>query len=111
MPAYNQGKKFHPPESEWLGYVFTIDGVTFYHSGDTDYFEAMKQIRCDVAFLPCEGHYTMGPADAVRAAEACGAEIVIPIHWGGPVGTRADAESVKELFEGEVVILERGLPS
>lgn len=111
VPAYNHGKKFHPRESGWLGYVFTVDDVTFYHAGDTDFLDTMKQIRCDVAFLPCEGHYTMGPEDAARAARACHARIVIPVHWGGPVGTREDAERLKELFEGEVTILEQGMPS
>ncbi len=108
VPAYNRGKKFHPVESEWLGYVFTLGDVTFYHSGDTDFLEAMNQIRCDVAFLPCEGHYTMGPEDAVRAAAACHARVVVPVHWGG---TRENAERVKELFDGEVMILEQGMPS
>ena len=110
VPAYNRVKKFHPPENAWLGYVFTLDGITYYHSGDTDFLDAMNQIRCDVAFLPCEGHYTMGPEDAARAAEACKAELVIPVHWGGPVGTREDAERLKELFDGEVAILEPGMP-
>ena len=50
VPAYNESKKFHPLENEWLGYMFTVDGITYYHSGDTDFLEAMNQIRCDVAF-------------------------------------------------------------
>ena len=52
MPAYNVEKKYHPQESGWLGYVFTLDGVTYYHAGDTDYLDSMETIRCDVAFLP-----------------------------------------------------------
>jgi len=64
-----------------------------------------------VAFLPCGGHYTMGPEDAVRAATACQAQVVVPVHWGGPVGTRENAERVRKLFDGEVVILEQGMPS
>jgi len=70
----------------------------------------MKQIRCDVAFLPCEGHYTMGPEEAVRAAVACHARVVVPVHWSRRAGTRANAERVKEMFEGEVVILDPGMP-
>ena len=110
VPAYNKDKKFHPPENEWLGYVFTIDGITYYHSGDTDLLEAMNQIRCDVAFLPCEGHYTMGPEDAVRAAEACHARVVVPVHWGGGTDNRDNAERVKEISDRDVVILEQGMP-
>ncbi len=115
VPAYNENKKFHPPENAWLGYVFTVDGITYYHSGDTDFLEAMNQIRCDVAFLPCHGHYTMGPEDAVRAATACHARVVVPVHWGAGNDTRDNAERVKELSEkepseSEVYILEQGMP-
>ena len=111
VPAYNKSKRFHPRENAWLGYVFTLGGITYYHAGDTDLLESMSQIRCDVAFLPCEGHYTMGPEDAVQAGLACGAKLVIPVHWGGPVGSREDAEKVKSLFPGDVEVLEPGMPS
>ena len=107
VPAHNVEKRFHRPEDGWVGYVFTLDGVTYYHAGDTDFLPSMFGIRCDVAFLPCGGHYTMGPEDAARAAEACGAEVVVPIHWGEPHGTRADAERIGDLFTGSVHILER----
>ena len=111
VPAYNIGRKFHPPEAGWLGYVFTIGSVTYYHAGDTDLLGSMNDIRCDVAFLPCEGSYTMGPADAARAADACHAQIVVPVHWGGSVGSRDDAEELARLFDGHVEILEMGLPA
>jgi L-ascorbate metabolism protein UlaG (beta-lactamase superfamily) len=83
VPAHNVDKKFHLPEDGWLGYVFTLGDTTFYHAGDTDFLDAMHGIQCDVAFIPCGGHYTMGVEDAARAAEACGADTLIPIHWGG----------------------------
>lgn len=111
VPAYNISKRFHPPENKWLGYVFTLGGVTYYHAGDTDLLESMSEIRCDVAFLPCGGHYTMGPEDAAQAAQECEARLVIPVHWGGPVGSREDAEKVKSLFPGEVEVLDPGMPS
>src|SRR5690606_29661473 len=82
VPAYNVDKKFHHAEDGWLGYVFSVAGTTFYHAGDTDFLPSMADIRCDVAFLPCGGHYTMGVEGAARAAEACGAEVLVPIHWG-----------------------------
>ncbi len=107
VPAYNVDKRFHRPEQGWLGYVFTVGGVTFYHAGDTDFLPSMFGIRCDVAFLPCGGHYTMGPEDAARAASACAASLVVPIHWGEPHATREDVERIRDLFEGEVHIPER----
>jgi len=111
VPAYNREKKFHPPESGWLGYVFTVGGVTYYHAGHTDFLDSMHQIRCDVAFLACDGHYTMGPEDGARAAEACGAEVAVPIHWGDAVASREDAERMAKHFDGEVVLLQRAAES
>ena len=110
VPAHNVGKKFHPPESAWLGYVFSVGLVTYYHAGDTDFLNSMGDIRCDVAFLPCSGHYTMDAVEAARAGAACGASVVVPIHWGDVVGTRDDAERLADLFEGEVRIVERDRP-
>lgn len=107
VPAHNLEKKFHTPDDGWLGYVFTVGGVTYYHAGDTDFLPSMFGIRCDVAFMPCGGHYTMGVTDAAHAADACGADVLVPIHWGEPHGTREEIEVLHELFSGTVRILER----
>ena len=107
VPAHNVEKKFHTQDNGWLGYVFTVGGTTYYHAGDTDFLPAMFGIRCDVAFLPCGGHYTMGVEEAAKAAGACGAALVVPIHWGEPHGTLEDLERLAELFPGKVGILER----
>lgn len=107
VPAHNLDKKFHTPDDGWLGYVFTMGGTTFYHAGDTDYLPSMAGIRCDVAFLPCDGHYTMTVEDAARAAEACGAEVLVPVHWGEPHGTAEDIDRLDALFSGEVLRLPR----
>ncbi len=106
VPAYNIDKKYHLPEHGWLGYVFTVGDTTYYHAGDTDFLDAMHGIRCDVAFLPCGGEYTMGVEDAARAAEVCGASTLVPIHWGAPHAGREEVERLRELFSGDVVILD-----
>jgi L-ascorbate metabolism protein UlaG (beta-lactamase superfamily) len=107
VPAHNVNKKFHTSDHGWLGYVFTVGGTTFYHAGDTDFLPSMSGIRCDVAFLPVGGHYTMGVEDAARAGAACGAEIIVPIHWGDAHGTDADVTRLRELFSRQVRVLER----
>jgi L-ascorbate metabolism protein UlaG (beta-lactamase superfamily) len=107
VPAHNVEKKFHTPEHGWLGYVFTIGGVTYYHAGDTDFLPSMYGIRCDVAFLPVGGHYTMGVEDAAKAGEACGAEVVVPIHWGEPHGTEEDIDRLRGIFPRAIHVLER----
>ena len=107
VPAYNVEKKFHTAEQGWLGYVFTVEDTTYYHAGDTDFLPAMFGIRCDIAFLPVGGHYTMGVEQAARAGEACGAEVIVPIHWGESHGTEDDIEELRELFSRTVTVLER----
>ncbi|HET9950101.1 MAG TPA: MBL fold metallo-hydrolase, partial [Longimicrobiales bacterium] len=90
-----------------LGYVFTVGGVTYYHAGHTDFLPAMEGIRCDVVFLPCDGHYTMDADGAARAAAACGAEVVVPIHWGDAQGTPEEVERLQLLVPGAVRVLPR----
>jgi L-ascorbate metabolism protein UlaG (beta-lactamase superfamily) len=107
VPAHNRERKFHPPEAGWLGYVFTLGDVTYYHTGHTDFLDAMRDLRCDVAFVCCCADYAMDPAEAVRAGEACGASHLVPIHWGDQVGSRHDAEAMARLFPGDVRLLER----
>ena len=69
----------------------------------------MATIRCDVAFLPCDGHYTMDADETVRAAQACGAAVLVPVHWGESWGTGEDVERMRDLFQGEVHALPRAL--
>jgi len=67
------------------GFVITMDNRTVYHAGDTGLFSDMRLIgelyRPDVAFLPIGGRYTMGPREAMMAAEFVGAKTVIPVHY------------------------------
>jgi len=67
------------------GILFTAEGKTIYHAGDTGLFSDMKLIGerndIDVAFLPIGDNFTMGPEDAALAAEWLRAKIVVPIHY------------------------------
>lgn len=67
------------------GLLLHIGGKTIYHAGDTGLFGDIKMLgelnQIDLAFLPIGDHYTMGPADAVIAAEWLGAKQVVPIHY------------------------------
>lgn len=67
------------------GILLTIEGKTIYHVGDTALFSDLKMIgelnNIDVAFIPIGDNYTMGPEDALIAADWINAEIVIPIHY------------------------------
>ena len=107
VPAYNIGKKFHPKEDAHVGYVFRMDDVTYYHSGDTDLIPEMSDIQTDVAFLPVGGTYTMTAEEAAQAARAIGAKVAVPMHWGSIVGSRKDAERFEQLCDCDVHIPEK----
>jgi L-ascorbate metabolism protein UlaG (beta-lactamase superfamily) len=106
VPAYNVNKRFHPREAGGVGYVLTLDGSRIYHAGDSDPIPEMEGLEVDIAMLPVSGVYVATAEEAVEAAEKLQPKVVIPMHYGSIVGSRADAERLKELWPGEVVILE-----
>ena len=53
-----------------LSFVVTLDGVRYYHAGDTDFIPEMKGLQVDVAFLPVSGTYVMTAEEAIQAARA-----------------------------------------
>ena len=106
MPAYNLDKKFHSKGNNWVGYIITLsNGQKIYHAGDTDFIPEMRKVITDIALLPCGGTYTMTAQQAAEAANIFKPKVLIPMHWGEVVGSKADAEEVKKLFKGETVIL------
>ena len=110
VPAYNASRRYHPRGAGWLGYVFSLGGVTYYHAGHTSLIPPMTGLNCDVAFLPCDGKYSMGPAEMLRAGEACGARVVVPIHCGAVPGVREEFEKLRSSFPGEIALLEPATP-
>ena len=112
VPAYNvktERLQFHPRENNWVGYVFTINGKTFYHAGDTDFVEEMKQLTdLDVAFLPIGGTFTMDVDEAAEAANAMLPKITIPMHYKALLKEESTAaeEKLKKAVKGEVLVLE-----
>ncbi|MBD2846917.1 metal-dependent hydrolase [Paenibacillus sp. IB182496] len=67
------------------GLLLSADGYTIYHAGDTALFGDMKLIgdreQIDLAFLPIGDNFTMGPEDALLAAQWIGAKQVVPVHY------------------------------
>lgn len=75
------GTPFHAKGSG-VGYLLSIEGCTIYHAGDTEPVPEMKAIGpVDVALLPVDGHYTMGPEEALQAAGMVNAGTMIPMHF------------------------------
>jgi L-ascorbate metabolism protein UlaG (beta-lactamase superfamily) len=107
VPAHNKDAKFHPQDSGWLGYVFTIGNTTYYHAGHTDAIDSLAGIRCDVALVPCCPDYTLAPSEAAAVAELSGASVLVPLHWDDGEEGRAAFDSIKDHFSGTVSLLPR----
>jgi L-ascorbate metabolism protein UlaG (beta-lactamase superfamily) len=77
-------------ENHWAGaasgFLIKIQhGPTIYHTGDTDLFGDMAQLRkygVDI-MLTCIGdHFTMGPKGAAEAVKLVSPKRVVPMHYG-----------------------------
>ena len=102
IPAYNLNKNFHPKEKNWVGYIITIDNIRYYIAGDTDLTEENKKVKCDVAFVPVGGTYTMNAKEAATLVNSICPKIAIPIHYGSIVGTKKDAEEFCNLVNPSI---------
>ncbi len=86
IPAYNTNKAFHPKEKGWVGYIITLDDVRYYIAGDTDITEENRKVKCEVAFVPVGGIYTMDFKEAAQLINEIQPKIAVPIHYGSVVG-------------------------
>lgn len=95
------------------GVLFTSEGKTIYHAGDTALFGDMKLIgernNIDVAFLPIGDNFTMGPEDAAYAVQLLKPQIVVPVHFNTFPPIKQDPQIFKNLVEtAEVQVLSAG---
>ncbi len=108
IPAYNTNKDFHPKRNNWVGYLININNTIYYIAGDTDITEENKKVKCDVAFVPVGGTYTMTSDEAVELVNIIKPKIAVPIHYGEIVGSKEDAmnfvEHLEEGIEGEILM-------
>lgn len=95
------------------GILFTAEGKTIYHAGDTALFGDMELIGkrhpIDIAFLPIGDNFTMGPEDAAYAVSLLKPKIVVPIHYNTFPPIAQDPNKFAKLVEdAEVQILSAG---
>jgi len=96
----------YPSESEKGGFLYLgvaagvlimADGKTIYHAGDTALTLEMQLLgqrnKIDVAMLPIGDNFTMGPEDAVAAAEFLKAGLVVPMHYNTFPPIKQDAKA------------------
>lgn len=102
VSAYNIGKKFHPAENHWVGYVVAVDGRRIYVAGDSDDTPEARTVRCDAAFLPVGGTYTTTAAEAAALAKAIRPKLAIPTHYGSIVGEKDDGAAFAAALGGDI---------
>lgn len=97
------------------GFVVRYGGQTIYFAGDTGLFGDMALIgeeELDIAVLPIGDLFTMGPADAIRAAKLLGAKTIIPCHYNTfpPIAqdAAAFAEALAAKTNSTAVVLKPG---
>lgn len=88
------------------GILLTIGDKTIYHVGDTSLFSDLKMIGemndIDLAFIPIGDNFTMGPEDALIAADWINADIVVPVHYNTFPPIKQDPDAfVEKLKTGE----------
>ena len=111
VPAYNvdkfrsPGQPYHPREDGYVGYVVALDGVRYYHAGDTDAIPEMREVHTDVAMLPVGGTFTMTCDEACRACDMIDAQAAVPMHYADIVGSDDDAVRFRENCSIPVTIL------
>ena len=100
--AYNVGKKFHTKENNWVGYILHINGISYYIAGDTDITEDNMKVKCDVAFVPVGGTYTMTYKEAAKLVNNIKPKAAIPTHYQEIVGNKDDGIKFVNLLDKNI---------
>jgi len=92
-----------------MGFLFTSSDGNFYYSGDTALTLDMQLIpnwaKLDFAVLPIGDNFTMGPDDAVVAAEWIKTTQVVGVHYDTFGYIKIDHEKTTELFRSAGIML------
>ena len=102
VPSYNIGKSFHLKEMNYIGYIVNIKNNKVYVLGDTDVIDEIKDISCDICFVPIGGTYTMNYKEASNYINMINPKEVIPIHYGSVVGNKDLGLKFSELVNSNI---------
>jgi len=110
MPVTNphMDVRRHDEDIEALGFLVNAENKKIFFMADSDYLPEFKDMKPDVLLIAVGGTYTADPKEAAEIAALISPKLAIPIHWGGVVGTRDDADYFKELARFPVKVLEPG---
>lgn len=130
-PAQHWGARvLHDRHRGFGGFLIEYEGRTIYHCGDSAWFEGFHEIGAkgpiDIALLPIGAYDAptgrdvhMNPEEALRAFQALGAGLMIPMHYGTfRLGFEPMEEPPDRLLdharslgiEGKIRILKEGEP-
>ena len=105
MPAYNTNKQFHKREFNWVSYIVEIDNYIVYVAGDTDITPEALNVKCDMAFVPVGGTYTMTANEAAELMlHVLPTQFAVPTHYKTIVGSKEDAILFKQLLDKKIVV-------
>ena len=98
------------------GMLYTVEGKTVYHLGDTSLFSDLGLIgsrhsRIEVALVPIGDHFTMGIEDAVEAVRLINPRLSVPIHYNTFPPIKQDPGEFKKKckkIEAEVKVVKPG---
>ena len=106
IPAYNLDKinpetkkPFHPKEDNKIGFLFELNNVLIYHTGDTDLIPEMTDLNPDIVIVPVSGTYVMTANELAQVIKRINPKTVIPMHYGTIVGSEKDAHDLKHLIK------------
>ena len=101
--AYNNEKKFHPKNNNWVGYILNIDGERVAIVGDSDVTSEHELMKTDILLIPIGGTYTMSLAEAAELTNKINPRMVIPTHYGDIVGSQEMGKEFKKLINDNIV--------
>lgn len=104
VPAYNTNKPMHRAEYGWLGYVVTVDGQRVYVCGDTDATNEGESVKCDIAFIPVGGTYTMDAREAADFTNKMKPGMAVPYHYGSIVGDISCGDVFESLVSDSIKV-------
>ena len=107
VPAYNIGKRFHPRENNWIGYVIAAAGKRLYVCGDTDATPEAAAVKCDIIFVPIGGHFTMDAKEAAAMVSRMPPITAVPVHYGSVAGSPGDADVFEKNADEGVTVLRK----
>lgn len=95
-------------ERERLGFVIISEGKKVYFMGDSIYMPQLSKMKPDILLIAVGGTFTQTPEEAAKDADVIEPNYAVPMCWGGPEGTRDNAQLFKDLAKVPVKVLSAG---